>query len=693
MLNEFVYDSFQVQHERKNLYLLDKARGIKVDKAKHPYIIKLNKFKEEEASFIKTRNSKIKEIESSLLENDKRIKKATLRLEKAKLNKEFYEKFYDLTYDASFLLDVSKVEINMLERVLKTYKDKKDEIEVYIENLKHLDMEEEKESKEKYEIEKEKIKKEQQVEIAKLKELYDDGIISKMAYKNKIEALKIKEKDELEVLKMEIPSILIKARLKSLKYGIKQEYKNMLNILELEISDIRRRTPIEVSRVNKTLPILTFLIPGLGQFINKQYFKASLFFILTLFTYFAAIPYALGYGNYRGTGISGLITLAQGGSKLDKSMIFMIEGVIAVFLLCIVIAAYYFAYKDVKDVLNDKMKGIRPKTYFETVESLSEEGLPYIVATGAFILILFIVIVPILTTILLSFTGMDPNHQSKFPWVGLENYKLLIQAKGVAGGPFWLIIGWTLMWTLGATTLSIFVGFMLAIIANNDRIKFKGVFRTIYLLPWAVPAFITIMYFSIMVSPSGSITTFMHDRLGIDLLIKNSPAATRIFLILMQTWLGSSYVFLLSTGVLQAISEDLYEAADIDGSTAWQKLSKITVPLVLFQTAPLLIGQYTFNFNNFSIIYLFNQGGPFLPSKYGNIAGASDLLISYIYKLTINSQYQSAGASDLLISYIYKLTINSQYQSAGAAITIFISIALMIIAYVGFKNSKAFKEE
>jgi arabinogalactan oligomer/maltooligosaccharide transport system permease protein len=127
----------------------------------------------------------------------------------------------------------------------------------------------------------------------------------------------------------------------------------------------------------------------------------------------------------------------------------------------------------------------------------------------------------------------------------------------------------------------------------------------------------------------------------------------------------------LSTGVLQAIPGDLYEAAQIDGATSWQKMRKITLPIVLFQTAPLLVGQYTFNFNNFSIIYLFNGGGPFNPTKYGNLA----------------------GSSDLLISYIYKLTMENQYQAIGAAITIVISLGLMMFAFIGFKNSKAFKEE
>ena len=132
---------------------------------------------------------------------------------------------------------------------------------------------------------------------------------------------------------------------------------------------------------------------------------------------------------------------------------------------------------------------------------------------------------------------------------------------------------------------------------------------------------------------------------------------------------GATGVIINFTGGVDLGAIEVYEAADIDGATSFKKLTKITVPLVLFQTAPLLVGQYTFNFNNFSIIALFNNGGPFDPSKYGNLA----------------------GSSDLLISYIYKLTMNSQYQAVGATITVIISIALIIIAYIGYKNTDAFK--
>ena len=118
--------------------------------------------------------------------------------------------------------------------------------------------------------------------------------------------------------------------------------------------------------------------------------------------------------------------------------------------------------------------------------------------------------------------------------------------------------------------------------------------------------------------------------LGMETIIHNANY-TRIALIMIQGWLGSAYVFILSTGVLQAVPNDLYEAAYIDGASSWKKLTRITLPIVLFQTMPLLIGQYTFNFNNFTIIYLFNGGGPNLIEKYGIYAGSTDILLSYIY--------------------------------------------------------------
>ncbi len=671
-MDKKVYDSIGNAHVRKNLYLLDVAEGKKVDKNNHPYIKELEAFKNKEKQFLEKlhRDLSIKKIgyKGSC---DKKEIKLRVELSEATMKKEFYKNYVELSYDCELAYNINKLKAERLPGIIDLYVSTICEKAQFTKKLKELNKENDEKAKVEFKEKVNKLKEELEKNKAKLKHSKNEGLISDKAYSEEVNQLKQALKDKVEVLKLQIPSEDLKSRVRVAKYITSVEVDSKYKILQQDMSDIIRKTPVEVEKVNKLIPIISFIIPGLGQLINKQYLKAALLFIGTLFIYLAAIPYALGYGNYRGQGIYGLYTLAKGAKKLDKSMIFMIEGLVAIILILLAITIMTTAYIDCRDVIRAKLKGIRPKTTFETITSIQEDGFPYIVTISTAILLMFIVLLPIFTTILLSFAGMDPKHQSKFAWVGLKNYLLLIEGKGIAGGPFWLILGWTVIWTIFSSTCAIAVGFFLALLANNDRIKGKSIFRTVYLLPWAVPAFITIMFFSIMTSPNGQITKILEGIFGGNLAIKSSTNLTRIALILLQTWLGSSYIFLLSTGVLQGIPADLYEAAEIDGATGWQKLSKITLPLVLFQTAPLLIGQYTFNFNNFSIIYLFNGGGPFDPSNYGNIA----------------------GSTDLLISYIYKLTIEKQYQSIGAAITIFISLGLMVFAYIGFKNSKAFKEE
>lgn len=671
-MDKKVYDSIGNAHVRKNLYLLDVTEGKKVDKNNHPYIKELEAFKNKEKQFLEKlhRDLSIKKIgyKGSC---DKKEIKLRVELSEATMKKEFYKNYVELSYDCELAYNINKLKAERLPGIIDLYVSTICEKAQFTKKLKELNKENDEKAKVEFKEKVNKLKEELEKNKAKLKHSKNEGLISDKAYSEEVNQLKQALKDKVEVLKLQIPSEDLKSRVRVAKYITSVEVDSKYKILQQDMSDIIRKTPVEVEKVNKLIPIISFIIPGLGQLINKQYLKAALLFIGTLFIYLAAIPYALGYGNYRGQGIYGLYTLAKGAKKLDKSMIFMIEGLVAIILILLAITIMTTAYIDCRDVIRAKLKGIRPKTTFETITSIQEDGFPYIVTISTAILLMFIVLLPIFTTILLSFAGMDPKHQSKFAWVGLKNYLLLIEGKGIAGGPFWLILGWTVIWTIFSSTCAIAVGFFLALLANNDRIKGKSIFRTVYLLPWAVPAFITIMFFSIMTSPNGQITRILEGIFGGNLAIKSSTNLTRIALILLQTWLGSSYIFLLSTGVLQGIPADLYEAAEIDGATGWQKLSKITLPLVLFQTAPLLIGQYTFNFNNFSIIYLFNGGGPFDPSNYGNIA----------------------GSTDLLISYIYKLTIEKQYQSIGAAITIFISLGLMVFAYIGFKNSKAFKEE
>lgn len=689
----YLYDHLDREYDRKNLYLyevaslqyeIEGAKGNEKEelkkklnelvkgKAEHPYIKKLNEYKSREKSFLEETNKKVAEyrgkVDSSL---PKKVQNLEVRLFKAKQLVTFYEKYVDLTYDAELLYEQNKMEIAQIPHILdfakETYK------ELVEAQAKKANINSEKDSKFQKEFKNFKIEEKKNLHdrISEVKVKQKEGLISKQAKENTIKELKRKYRESVMVKSFECEKTYNEEVIKNKRYELSKTLKQKINTVNVNVSDLRRVYPIEIEKKIPWKSYVTILFPGLGQLLNKQYIKSIIMFLGSIYIYTMAIPYALGYGNYKGEGIAGLITLAEGAGKLDRSIIFMIEGILAITLIVLALVLLLLSFKDVNKVEKEEIRGIRTRTWIETKQSLLEDGFPYMVSAPALVVTIFMVFIPVATTILLSFTGMDPKHQAKFGWEGLSNYKMIALGQGLAGSVFWKILGWTIIWTLVATTLAIALGFILAIVLNNDRIKGKTLFRTIYLLPWAVPAFITITFFSILSSPNGALTQALQSIFGEGLSIKNNTFVARSVLICIQAWLGSAYVFLLSTGVLQSINKELYEAADIDGATSFKKLSKITIPLVLFQTAPLLVGQYTFNFNNFSIIWLFNNGGPFNPSVYGNLA----------------------GSTDLLISYIYKLTLENQYQALGAAITMIVSIALIIIAYIGYRNTEVFKKE
>ncbi|MDU2490397.1 MAG: ABC transporter permease subunit [Clostridium celatum] len=689
--NKYLYDNINREYDRKNLYLYEvsalqeeieaatgkekeglqsKLEELVKNKKDHAYNKKLAEYKEKEKIFLvnvkKKENEYKAKVDTSLPKN---VQNLQVRLFRAKELIKFYQNYIKLTYDAELIYEQSKLEIAQIPPVIEFAKECTKDLKEAQNKLSKIDNS----NNEKFNLEfkafKEAENKKLQERIKEVKAKCKEGLISGQAKDNTIKELKRKYKEVLLVKSFECEKTYNEEIVKNKKYELSKTVKQKINTVNINVADLRRVYPIETEKTMPWVSWITFLIPGLAQVINKQYIKAIIMFFATIYIYLIAIPYSLGYGNYKGDGIAGLITLAADGGRLDRSIIFMIEGILAIFLLLIGIFLILVCFKDANKVEKDTIKGTRYKSWIETKQALFEDGFPYLVLSPAAIITIFIVCIPVVTTILLAFTGMGPDTQAKFGWEALKNYKMIFLGEGMVGAIFWRILGWTIVWTIGATTLAIALGFILAIVLNNDRIKGKVLFRSIYLLPWAVPAFISILFFSILFADGGTVVNSLREVFGPNFSIKNDPFVIRVVLICIQAWLGSAYIFLLSTGVLQSINAELYEAADIDGATSFKKLTKITVPLVLFQTAPLLVGQYTFNFNNFSIIALFNNGGPFDPSKYGNLA----------------------GSSDLLISYIFKLTMNSQYQAIGATITVIISVALMIIAYIGYKNTDAFK--
>ena len=412
------------------------------------------------------------------------------------------------------------------------------------------------------------------------------------------------------------------------------------------------------------IAMLLSLVPGLGQIYNKQVVKGAVFFVL-LACFFSV------FHDFLQTGFWGLFTL---GTELprDNSVFLLAKGVISLIVASFGVGVYYWSIRDAYLCGEKRDLGIELVGVKKQYQLLLSEGFPYLMITPGFILLVFVVVFPIIFGFSIAFTNYDLYHTPPaklVDWVGLKNFFNIFRLD-LWRSTFFDVLQWTVIWTLIATTLQCSVGVLLAILVNQKDLRFKPLIRTILILPWAVPGFVTILVFAGMFNETfGVINNGILASLGIEPKAwMTDPFWTKTALILMQTWLGFPFVFAMTTGVLQAIPDDLYEAATIDGASTWHKLTTITLPLVLYSSAPIIITQYTFNFNNFNIIYLFNNGGP---AVMGSNAGGTDILVSWIYKLTMSS---------------------SQYAIA-ASITILLSIFVVGIALWQFRATNSFKQD
>lgn len=417
---------------------------------------------------------------------------------------------------------------------------------------------------------------------------------------------------------------------------------------------------------------LLSIIPGLGQIANQQLSKGLLFLAITgLFAYELCV-----FGIQA---LTGLMTLGSVPGE-DHSLFMLIEGTLQLIVTVIFLMFYIFNIHDSCKTAAMKAEGLEVNTTAkDMICHAGDKGFPYLFTLPAYIMMVFVIIFPVLVTLFVALTNYDFYHippNRLIDWVGFKNF-LNIFFLGSYRETFVNVLGWTVIWTICATTLQIILGIVTALFVNQDFIKGKRIFRMIFLFPWAVPAFITIMSFSNMFNDSigavnAQVIPLFNHLPFVELPAiawKTDPFWTKTALIMIQTWLGFPYIYVMVTGVLQAIPGELYEAAKIDGATFIQRFRHITFPMILFATAPVMITQYTFNFNNFSIIYLFNEGGP-------GSAGAG------------------AGSTDILISWIYKLTTGTSPQySVAAAVTLLISFIVIGISLIAFKKSNAFGNE
>jgi len=425
-------------------------------------------------------------------------------------------------------------------------------------------------------------------------------------------------------------------------------------------------TMVKTESVVATKLPASLLIMGTTQFMKGHQLRGLLFLLVQV----AFLTYALDIA----TAIKGLITLGdvaqtRQGFKIiqgDHSISMLIEGITAFIFTLLFVLIYGANVSDARKVQPIK------KSFKEQVKSFYDDNFAFLALSPAALMGLGFILLPILITVLVSFTNYSaPHHippRNLVDWVGFKNFFALFEMK-IWSQTFAGIATWTVIWAICATVLTCGFGFILALALSNKSIKGKRVFRLIFILPYAIPAFVTLLIFRLLLNGIGPVNNTLNSWGFDSIAFLSDPVLAKVTVILVSVWASAPYFMLLISGALTNIPEDLYEASEVDGASKFQQFREITLPMVLHQVAPSLVMTFAHNFNNFGAVYLLTEGGP------------------------INPEYRYAGHTDILITWIYQLTLNFQQYHIASVVSIVIFLFLSVIAIWQFRRMKSFKDD
>ena len=239
--------------------------------------------------------------------------------------------------------------------------------------------------------------------------------------------------------------------------------------------------------------------------------------------------------------------------------------------------------------------------------------------------------------------------------LGLANFKEFFTSSALRG-PLVRIVLWNFGFAIFSLILNFGLGLFIAVMFNDPNFPLKKLIRSLLIVPYTVPALLTILIWRGMLNPElGIITRVLENLFGYAPPWTTDQWWAKIAILIINMWLSYPYFMLISSGALQSISEDYYNAAQVDGASPWQQFWQITMPLLLVAVGPLLIASFVFNFNNFNLIYIFNAGGPPMAGT-PTPAGHTDILISYVYNLAFTASrgvnYGFAAAITIVIFFI-----------------------------------------
>lgn len=445
--------------------------------------------------------------------------------------------------------------------------------------------------------------------------------------------------------------------------------KRILNKFSLYINN-KRTSFINFLRVSNMNVRASMALMGLGQLMYHQVGRGLIYLIIEILG-------ILFFSIYGFQWIVGLITLGTVeadpwiGKEGDNSVIFLLLGLLSIALLILFIGLYISNIKDCYHTSKNIIKGEKPKTFKDDLKDLLDKKFYKTVLFFPLLGTIIFSVIPIIFMILIAFTnyGGDFVPPALVDWVGIDNF-VSVFSLGDIGPTFFKILGWNIVWAILTTLINYIFGLLLAILLNKKIVKGKPFWRLFPILAYAIPGFITLTAFKFMFSQGGPINQILVSNGGkaISFLTEDGTWWARVIGLMVNAWLTIPSVMLLATGILSNINSDLYEAAKIDGASSFKQFKDITLPFVVFATTPTLITSFIGNFNNFGVFY-------FLRGK------------------VTSDGYFVANDTDLLINWLYRLSIDNTYYSIGATISLIIFIITSLISLIIYIKSPAYKKE
>ena len=419
------------------------------------------------------------------------------------------------------------------------------------------------------------------------------------------------------------------------------------------------------------------VIFGLGNLTHRQIVKGAIFLLLEIAFFAFLFTNGLGFlAKLPGLGdqqrgkvlVDGYWEYTAG----DNSVIILLYGVATILIILAFIGLWNLsvrsAYKaQVLTAKHGRAPSIR-EDIADLLDTRSHIGFLFLPTLG----ILTFSVLPLIFMISMAFTSYDHKHLVLFDWVGLQNFGAIFanSSGDVNLRIFSSVLVWTLVWAIFATFLNFFLGMFMAMLINRKTTRFKNFWRACFSMSIAVPQFVSLLVINLMLQPQGAINRLLMDWGWIDQALPFFTDATwaRVTVIVVNLWVGIPFTIMQVTGILQNIPADQYEAAKIDGANSWVIFRNITMPYIIFVLTPYLITTFTANVNNFNVIYLLSRGAP-VPVG------------------------DSAGKTDLLITWLYKLTVDKNDYNLGAVIGIMTFIVLAVVSLITYRRSGSFKNE